>query len=353
MLSILDLDKNSSSFLISEAKKNLEKQIVEYSPYTNSTKLDELDSFMVFGFDFKINPSREIKVIEVNGISSGMHGFEETISSYIYGTPRPVEFDFQDIFDVTAYDKNSCDDAIRKYIKKYGDAQVAYVGKRLAEERMYPLRFGEVLIHNYGRFDTKAYPEFDMFFGLEYNDITRKLIDMNKATEDKLVIDKLFDNIRDTKPKSYVYDEQGFAELSNNCDSDIFVIKPINGKRGKEVRFFDRDNPLHFNSDYIVEEFIKSKPILSENDRELHDGCMRYMLIVEQDTENNLEINHFGGYWRLCPAPITSNIRLDSMRANLSQGAIPERVEHEDMNLVVEFIDKNIPLFYRNLLSHI
>jgi hypothetical protein len=101
----------------------------------------------------------------------------------------------------------------------------------------------------------------------------------------------------------------------------------------------------------VAESFVPSKPIFSAKDGQHHDGCMRYVLFVEEDKKGQIKLYHFGGYWRLCPHPISEDLDIDGMRANLAQGAIADRVSAEDMQTVRTAIERDIPIFYKAVVQ--
>ncbi len=108
-----------------------------------------------------------------------------------------------------------------------------------------------------------------------------------------------------------------------------------------------------FTTQFVAEPFVQSKPIFCEKDGQNHDGCMRYVVFVEEDKKGKIKPYHFGGYWRLAPNPITESLDLDAMRANLAQGAIAQKVSDSDLNIVERALNRNIPLIYRNLVDRI
>lgn len=60
-----------------------------------------------------------------------------------------------------------------------------------------------------------------------------------------------------------------------------------------------------------------------------------------------------GGYWRLCPHPLSDKLDLEAMRINLAQGAIAEKAFREDLTKVRTVLEENIPLFYKSLLQRV
>ena len=76
---------------------------------------------------------------------------------------------------------------------------------------------------------------------------------------------------------------------------------------------------------------------------------MRYIVIVNSDVRD-ISIKHFGGYWRLSPKSVSSGDLAGRLIANYSNGAIPEFVSDEDIELVEGVIDEFLPVLYRRLL---
>ncbi len=64
-------------------------------------------------------------------------------------------------------------------------------------------------------------------------------------------------------------------------------------------------------------------------------------------------MHHFGGYWRICPEPV-SNIRdIDSMRASLTQGAIAQKATKKELRQVYSAVEQNIPVFYKTMTENL
>lgn len=181
------------------------------------------------------------------------------------------------------------------------------------------------------------------------------MIGIEKILNDKLRCDEFFDECRKIKPRTYEYTEPNFQRLVQTEQPKYVVIKPRNGARGEGLVIVpaislprDRPTPSY---GLVVESFAQSKPILSTKDEQLHDGCMRYVLFVEEDKQGQIKLYHFGGYWRLCPSPMSDGLDINGMRANLAQGALAEKVSSEDFRTTVEAIDRDMPVFYKSLIQ--
>lgn len=367
----------------SSKKSNLDPSVFRRSPHESMWKyrIDDLSSFAVLGFDVKITPTGEVKIIEVNGINSGMKGFRDAGVEYDGRHNPTVEelrarFPFQlDNKELWSYikaeidEKNSCDEALRDHIGSLGEAPVAYIAARLAMAGKSFHRMGGIeafaeaaTARELSNFYNLIIPmnwtpsligEVHPMWDAEYGERAETLIGIEKILEDKLKTDRFFEGNRDIKPKSYEYTEEGFQRLVRHEKPRYVVIKPSNGSRGEGLQIIEADtlpeNRLAHSSSMVAEAFVPSKPILSSQDGEYHDGCMRYVVFVEEDKNGNVKLYHFGGYWRLSPKPITDGIEIDAMRANLALGAMPEKVSSEDSTLVRESLERAVPTFYRNL----
>ena len=360
------------------SKRNLTPDFFRESPSSSNLehRMDDLSSFAVLGVDIKITPTGEVKIIEINGLNSGMNGFIEAKVEFD-GTNNPTVNDLRRMFpfdldneELWGYikkgilDRNSCDDALRRHISRLGDAPVAYISAVLKEAGISNYRiagaeavFGEddpyAIIPTLSRSIRKltVHPIWE----IQYGDIAKTLICIEKILEDKLRTDKLFDDdCRDIKPKSYEYTEEEYQKLLENEQLKHVVLKPSNGARGEGLRIIEastpqKERPADFND--IAEPFVPSKPIKSSQDGQYHDGCMRYILFVEENKNGKISIHHFGGYWRLAPEPLSEEGKIDAMRANLSQGALAEKVSDEDLEFVRNILNEKIPIFYNNLLE--
>ncbi|MBI5392866.1 hypothetical protein HZA96_03260 [Candidatus Woesearchaeota archaeon] len=356
-------------------------------------KIDDLVSFAVLGLDVKITPDSEVKIIEVNGINSGMKGFQEAGVEY-KGTPSDEElmrrifshfdsfkFDNDNLLEYIKTDlrsKNSCDEALTSHINGLGKEPIAYIAARLAvegyfqnrmkgtkdvftldkrslEDRLNPYLSGIInkdTLFTENRVLRNVHPDWES----RYGNFAETLIGIERILKDKLQSDTFFDGCRGIKPKTHEYTEENFHRLVQAEQPKYVVIKPYNGSRGEGLVIVPattlaEERPDPNERKYVVESFVSSKPILSEKDGQFHDGCMRYVVFVEENKRGRITLHDFGGYWRLCPRPISEDLDIDGMRANLAQGALAEKVSAEDMKIVREAIGRNVPMFYRNLVQ--
>ncbi len=365
----------------------LNPEVFRRSPYDsmNIYRIDYLASFAVLGLDVKITPTGEVKIIEVNGIRSGMEGFKEAGVKYesiqsVEDLRRnfPFQLDNEELWGFIKAEvegRNSCDEALTSHINGLGEAPIAYIAARLVKAGQHPQRMEgwNAIIEQ----DMRGYLDFlspysklifnrdslfsrelgNVHFGWEsrYGHFAETLIGIEKILNDKLQCDRFFDECRGIKPRTHEYTEENFQRLVQTEQPKYVVIKPHDGARGEGLVIVpatalsqDRPTPAY---GLVAESFVPSKPILSAKDGQSHDGCMRYVLFVEEDKRGQIKLYHFGGYWRLCPRPVSEDLNLDGMRANLAQGAIAEKVSLEDMRIVREAIERDIPTFYKNLVQ--
>lgn len=85
------------------------------------------------------------------------------------------------------------------------------------------------------------------------------------------------------------------------------VIKPYNGTRGEGMVIvpataLPQDRPIP-NYSLVAEPFVPSKPIYTGKDGQVQDGCMRYILFVEEDKTKKITLHHFGGVLAVMPPP--------------------------------------------------
>jgi len=348
--------------------------------YIRIFRINDLASFAVLGLDVKITPGGEVKMIEVNGIRSGMSGFAQAGIQF-EGFPSLGELRSRFPFDLEndelwAYIKtsleegNSCDEALRAHIHGLGKEPIEYIAWQLERNGITPSRLegtgelrntGSRKRNNWftsidsliiGELSTiDAHPGWEM----QYGHFAETLKRIERILADKHETDELFEECRVIKPRTYWYNERGLTALIREERPKFFVIKPYDGRRGEGVTIIPADSAQEERPDYdgamVIEGFVPSKPIFSPQDDQFHDGCMRYVVFVEESKNGDIKVYHFGGYWRLCPNPLTDTADIDAMRANLAQGAIPQIASAEDLRCVQEAVDKHIPQFYRRLVE--
>lgn len=362
----------------SENKKTNEQY--DFSQPPTPSRLDNLTSFAILGIDIKITPEGEVKVIEVNGANSGMKGFRKAGVEYD-GSENPSTTDislmtFNHFFmgNLLCLDFNPCEQALEQHLSSYGKEQLAFIGAKLQEladfgSKHWRFPGAEKVLGVSSKNDSYFFSsEFTINYGMlsfdwesRYGTIARTLHKVEEALEDKIETDELFNNsshskllLRNFKPKTRPYTEKGLRELVQQDNPEYVVIKPKNGMRGEGlsvVKLQDLNQSEHpFNSSYVVEPFVPSRPIFSSETNSYHDGCMRYVVIVEENKFGEIKVFHFGGYWRLSPKPITDYGDLDSMRANLAQGALAQKTSEQELKLVRSAINQFVPEFYENLM---
>jgi hypothetical protein len=363
------------------SKRGLDPSTFQEDPMSSmqNYRMDRLSSFAIMGIDFKITPNGQVKVIEVNGINSGMKGFAEAKVEYDgqhnssideMRSMYPFDLDNELLWSFIKEEvdkRNPCDDALRSHLSKLGDAPLAYVAAKLqsSDKSSYRMEGASAVFGD--KPDDDIYSLVKMFnrdkslhhvhYGWErqYGEIADTLIGIEKILEDKRRADKLFEGQRDVKPESYEYTEEGYKRMMEEHDTQFVVIKPSDGARGEHLEIIDANTPAEERPQYsfglVAEPFIPSKPIRSSQDGQDHDGCMRYVVVAEETKDGDIQIYHFGGYWRLSPNPLSDGLDIDAMRANLSQGALAEKVSDEDLALVRETVNRELPKFYRNLVA--
>lgn len=374
----LSYQSNKSNSL---SKRELDPSTFQEDPMLSmhNYRMDNLSSFAIMGIDFKITPDGQVKIIEVNGINSGMKGFAEAKVEYDgqhnpsideMRSMYPFDLDNELLWSFIKEEvdkRNPCDDALRSHLSKLGDAPLAYVAARLqsSDKSSYRMEGADAVFGD--KPDDDIYSLIQMIKGdkslhhvhhgweRQYGEIADTLIGIEKILEDKRKADKLFEGQRDIKPESYEYTEEGYQRMMAENDPQFVVIKASDGARGEYLEIIDANTPQEERPQYsswlVAEPFVPSKPIRSSQDGQDHDGCMRYVVVAEETKDGDVQIYHFGGYWRLSPNPLSDQLDIDAMRANLSQGALAERVSDEDLALVRETVNRELPTFYKNLVA--
>jgi len=330
-------------------------------------KLDALLSFALLGIDIKITPEGEVKIIEVNGIHSGMGSLA---SKEMAENEKKME---QHLFSL-------------------GKEQLGYIAARYYfHNKVFPERLVDehalqsriFLCDNYGLQVVpsecelkRKFPEWEM----RYGKIASTFIAMEDMLEDKLRCDSLFEDCREIKAKTYSLNLTELTRLHAEKPKYV-VLKPRYESQGRGVRILEvspQFGPPFVNDNYyeetlyheyrylksltqfdgmerhgemVLESFVPSKPILSSETGKFHDGCMRYVVFVEEDLSGKINFSHFGGIWRLCPEPLPENAKrtINNSRANFCQDALAEKVSPEDIAAVKTMIENKLPLFYKRL----
>ena len=313
-------------------------------PPSRKTPLDELSSFALFGLDVKITPKEEVKLIEVNGTNSGMEGFKQAkVKLQRTFTDENLLINY-----LRNFRSNPCQNALEQHLNSYGKKQIAFIGHVLFRKGHLSDRF----LRNYFSDMSEAInKEWEKVYGT----IAERLAIIETILDSKLATDMFFTNLRRYKTKSYKCCKEGLENLLKEENPEFVVVKPDHSSQGRRVSIIKTEElktwtRISYDSSFILEAFIPSKSLPSKETKKFHDGCMRYVVLVEEDKNGNLKINHFGGYWRLCPQQIEEYGKHYAMAANFCNGAIAERASKKDLILVKNEVEKFLPVFYRELI---
>src|SRR5262249_39414537 len=104
-----------------------EVQSTDFSAPPTATRLDTIRRFAIFGFDFKITPKHEIKLIEINGSRSGMDGFARS------------HLEAESLDGVVRADR-----ALNRTLATYGKRERALIGTFMLLQGQESYRFGPV-----------------------------------------------------------------------------------------------------------------------------------------------------------------------------------------------------------------
>ncbi len=328
------------------------------------TELDDIRSFHVLGLDFKKTPEQQMQLAEVNGLWSGTDGITETnvsakdLMQYgLVGMDVWNEYNYESV----EQDANIISNGLHTHLEQYGLDKMTYINSLLADRReefgktVNPTLFKDAGIPDHEWLSKIAHHEWH-----SYDEIADTMADIELTLSDKATVDQYFEGFREVKPLSYSYTQEDVARLLANEDAEYVIFKPRNGLAGKEVSVQHRDEVnLNFaeDSDYIVEPFIESDAIFSEETGHYHDGCMRYLVLLEERTDGTIETRHFGGYWRLSPEPIQEYGDEEAMIASLcdkyQEPAIPEKASPIDLLRARNTVDAALPTIYQDMLTDI
>ncbi len=348
----------------------------------------KLKRLTMMGFDVKITPEGKVKLIEINGSKSGWRGFQRT------------------------YEEHPIDDLLLEGITRH--ERGVYVFEELDYYGIDRL----VDLDSSGRIEkkiTKTLDPSDYFSGLPTgsiiwnkipNNSNPQLLDALRRTQDYVVMnhpsieevleeksrtrDELFDasnellttgGILITNGRTRRADKEKQRQLLlktiRESDDTHYMVKPEGYARGTGIQVVTREellrplergvNPFEIRRedgtpliqrdglDKIIEGFAPSKRIRSEITAQEHDGCMRYFVLVEEDTLGNVTAHHLNGYWRLAAKPIddeTASLE-ERLKANLSIGGIAQRATTKELHTVRDAINRHLPGIYSKLLTAI
>lgn len=320
-----------------------------YEP-PKSYHIDDLASFALLGIDVKITPNNKVNIIEVNGSNCGMRGFAQagvTYASFL----RTIGFD-----GVSADYSSSCEIAAAAHIHNLGVPVLAFIAAMAPEDIHFtPERFP----HRYD-VPTGFFGWLDRHGGWKrkYKGLMKTVYAVERTFQDKLLCDWSFRDCRDLKVRTHICSHEGWSALKEEHNPEYVVAKPQNGSMGEGINIWRAEEvseminyAINWDRRYVLEPFIASKPITFSGDD--YDGCMRYVVFVEEKKDGSLNLFAFGGYWRLCPLPMRKYGECNAMCANLSANALPAHPSNDELVLVTNELKNAIPVFYRRLMQDI
>lgn len=191
----------------------------------------------------------------------------------------------------------------------------------------------------------------DMYahFLKRYDGIAEKLCHTEDTLEDKLACDAHFSTLRQFKVPTLLATRENLDLIRAEYAPEFIVVKPRYGSRGAGVNIISASEARE--SEGVAEPFVPSKKIFCPETANYHDGCMRYVVLVEKPKNGALRIYHFSGYWRLCPKPIKEYGDVDAMRANFCQRAIPVKASDNDLELARSSVESFVPIFYNSMIG--
>ena len=296
--------------------------------------LDDLAYFLVVGVDAKITPEGKVKIIELNGINSGVKGIT-VLERRIKGLKDP-----ENEWIIDKFQDNKPARRVQALIDSYGLSQMAYVSNRLSRQGVtsYRLRGGSAITG-------AVNPDW-----LRYDDLSDRMAFFLKSFYEKRLVDSCFEQFRDYKTRTIPFSKELLPGLIESSKSGYVIFKPVNGHRGEGIMVSD-STKIIVPDNYLMEEFIPSKSIKSSVTGQNHDGCMRVLFFLEARKDGTTRTEYCGGYWRLAPLPIDRYGELDAMRANLAQGALPEQVNAEDLAAARKVAEEIVPRVCGELLK--
>jgi hypothetical protein len=234
----------------------------------------------------------------------------------------------------------------------YGENQLVYLATKLSAETNVPFTLGRKIISKAKKLNFQNIPSEweERYLHLAYD-----LGFFEGMFIDKLAIDACFNDLREYKVPTYPYTRRNLRKLVDDQTPQYVVIKlnKLRACKGISVRTPERLQSVgHIHEGMgLIEAFVPSKEIRSDKNHKKYDGCMRYIVLVEETKERELNIHHFGGYWRLCFLPIKHYGMNMAMLAGLGNGAIPQMACRYELEQVRDTLNILVPRFYQNLVS--
>lgn len=315
--------------------------------------LDRFFYVSVIGADAKITPQGEVKFIEINGLHMGMKGFRELGLSIPQSPVQALKN------AITRTTPPQASDELKAHLQSYGKHHLAALGAGVYSLGVRPHRIkGAQNVLPYAAiYDPRSGESLVKGFHQSYEHafyLGQRLAALNQVFADKFDVDELFANLRQYKPPAHLFTARGKEQFLDTTDTDQVVVKTRRGARGNgvdvmSINEFYRIEPT--GTDHIIEPFIDSKPIRSNVTNNYHDGCMRYVAVLEANTTWDVTHHHFGGYWRLSPEPLNADFTYNgsaSAKANLSAGAIPQAPTRNELRAVKHAVEETLPTIHEN-----
>ncbi len=279
-----------------------------------------------------------------------------------------------------------------KYARTLTALEKDYSFKRLARKELKPLRkiedYKGIIVLKCYRPSEKTLEKFKK----KYPGFLLLSQETDKYVKDKNETDALFDTdkLKKFRPKSCIYPRKYHAKLAEQVINDLkckwYVIKPIFCGRGNGILFehkrdldkvfklilkdynnnlqcdntfdFRPNNPMTYqywkydrNSDFLVEEFVPSKPIAVQGKK--YDATIRTAFVMEY-SGGKIRIKFFDSYWK---RPIKGLKDKGTFREkHLSKHApnyyqsIGWRINSKDLADMYSELKKVLPDFYMNML---
>jgi len=235
---------------------------------------------------------------------------------------------------------------------------------------------------------TNIYEYFGVLFTSKPQPENPGVIQMDRSMisfgNDKSKMNRLFDDeeLKQYRPRWGIYPKKYHKALADqiisdlDTDTDIVVIKPLNGTKGRGVIIIEKndlDRVLNLiikhkkkageikdrsynywardkNDYFIVEEFIASDPVMVHN--KPYDATMRVVFLLAYN-QQNIELTFIGAYWKLPEKSLWDEGHLNQQHKSCGKDGYYEKVD-DDLYIEVSHLLKNVlPIMYMKMLEKI
>jgi len=315
--------------------------VEDFKSEPSQTRLSGLRSFAIYGLDFKIDRDDQVKCIEINGADSGMSGFAITRTDARDEIGHPYR----------------ADRALNNHLRSYGEKNLALIGTFLTSLGSYSFRLPaindlslEMLKISMGfKSSHDVISQIHGGWMIPANIVAMHLHRVETIVNSKTITDQHLKGIRQFKPISYDFTPSNMVNFrEREPEARYVVLKPDLGLQGNDLQIVPVEElsqvSVPSGQKFVLEPFIESTPIYCEKTKQAHDGCMRLVVVAERTLSGDLQYRHFGGYWRLCPLPISSYGDINAMRANLHQAAIAQRATSVHVDMIRPIAEKIVSI---------